>query len=112
MSRSDGQQGRDEPDEVPPREELLSRALAIWDHRVKCNWVLPATLDLQDGLSGAGDGDVLERAALELDGDAGGRGRNPRPQGRMNGPGLLHGLRECLARPAGGGESSRGGEVQ
>lgn len=60
---------------------------------------LPATLDLQDGLSSAGDGDILEVAALEVKLHARGRSKSPRPQGSIDGPSLLHGLNECDARP-------------
>ena len=41
---------------------------------------LPATLDLQDGLSSAGDGDILEVAALEVKLHARSRGKSPRPR--------------------------------
>lgn len=63
---------------------------------------LPATLDLQDRLSGATDGDILEGAALELNAEPRGRGKGPRPQGRIDSPSLVHGLWVRLARPAEG----------
>jgi len=51
-------------------------------------------------MSSARDGNVLEGTALEHDGDAGGGGKSPRPQGRIDGPRLVHGLWESLERPA------------
>jgi hypothetical protein len=51
---------------------------------------LPATLDLQEGLSSAGDGHILE-VALELKLHPR-SGEGSRPQGSVDSAGLLHGL--------------------